>query len=329
MPLPIIDMHCDLLSFAANKSQPMRALNDPQALCSLTQQKQGSVSLQILAMFAPTRKGSTKHFAKQLEVYKALIDSKQSHMIDSWRKDTGEHHVGYSIENASLLLEEFEPIDVLESRFASLIQAAGPMAYVSLTWNDENRFAGGNLSNKGLKSDGKRCLDLMAKFSAGSKIAIDFSHTSDHTAYNILEYLEQTNLPLTPIASHSNYRSVQDMTRNLPSDVALEIGNRGGIIGLNLVNKFIGEHPKAALDHIGRALDLHLKDHIVFGADFFGPVGIEDLDLGGPHFFESLGNSSCYPHLTHMIEETFDKEICEKIAWKNAQAYFQRAGFIS
>ena len=112
------------------------------------------------------------------------------------------------------------------------------------------------------------------------------------------------------------------------SSLALEIGKRGGIIGLNLVHKFIGKHDKAVLDHIGRALDLHLKDHIVFGADFFGPVGMEDLDLGGPHFFDTLGNSSCYPHLTHMIEEAFDEALCEKIAWKNANAYFKRAGFI-
>ena len=76
-------------------------------------------------------------------------------------------------------------------------------------------------------------------------------------------------------------------------------------------------------------LDLHLIEHIVLGADFFGAIEMADLGLEGFYFFDTLANSSCYPYLTQMIEQSFDQEICEKIAWKNASAYFKRAGFIS
>lgn len=327
MSFPIIDMHCDLLSFAANQADFEQALRDPESHCALTQQHQGGVTLQQLAFFAPTMKGSTKAFDKQLAIYKRILSEKKASSIDTWSSTTTTHHVGYAIESASLLLEEFESIHLLEKRFAHLIDTIGAMTYISLTWNEENRFAGGNLSTKGLKPDGKRCLDLMNQYSTSKKIAIDLSHTSDQTAHDILDYIENEGLNLTPIASHSNYRAVQDEKRNLPSNIALEIGKRGGIIGLNMMSKFLGGHPQSLLDHIGRALDLHLENHIVLGADYFGPVGIPDLDQGGPYFFDGFDNSSCYPAILSMIEKAFDKTLTEKIAWKNASRYLKQAGF--
>lgn len=323
---PIVDMHCDLLSFVITKSDIEKALHDPISLASLDQQKKGGVTLQILAMFGKSDPGSVACFEKQTNAY-TYIRNKHSQGVETWNGKARDHHVGYSIENASLLLEESEPFDLLQKRFTHLIKIAGPMAYISLTWNDENRFGGGNLSQVGLKEDGKRLLELMAENSIKQKIAIDFSHTSDKLAEDILNFIDQRSLKLTPIASHSNYRAVQDVKRNLPSDIALEIGKRGGIIGLNMVSRFLGSSPKSLLDHIGRGLELRLEHAIVFGADFFGPTGIPALDQGGPYFFDQISNASTYPHILEKIHTMFDAQLAENIAYKNALHYFERAGF--
>ncbi|PCI78422.1 peptidase [Candidatus Aerophobetes bacterium] len=330
MNIPIIDMHCDFLAFVASATDKEKAITDPLSLCSLPQQKQGGVTLQILALFAITRKGSFKQLEKQFSIYCSLIEKARVDNMHTWKAKSANHHVGYAIENASLLLEENEPINLLEQRLNHLIDKAGPPAYISLTWNDENRFGGGNLSTAGLKEDGKRCLETMAKLSLEKKIAIDLSHTSDALALGILNYIETKSLKqLTPIASHSNYRAITDEKRNLPSEIALEIGKRGGIIGLNFVSRFLGKDPKAFLDHIGRALELRLENNIVFGADFFGPVGIASLDDGGPYFFEKFGNSSTYPTMLEEITSHFDKNLAEKMAWKNGAHFFSKAGLIT
>ena len=56
-----------------------------------------------------------------------------------------------AIENASGFCEEQEPLEDGLRRFERLVAEAGPLAYVSLTWNDENRFGGGNKASAGLK----------------------------------------------------------------------------------------------------------------------------------------------------------------------------------
>ena len=149
-------------------------------------------------------------------------------------------------------------------------QAVEKILYVSLTWNHENRFGGGNASQVGLKRDGELFLDYLSE----QRVAIDLSHTSDALAHDILNYIDRKGLKLTPIASHSSFRSIKDCPHNLPDDLAREIIRRGGMIGINFVRHFIGDRPEDFLEHIHHGIALGAENSLSLGADFYGGVEI-------------------------------------------------------
>ena len=72
------------------------------------------------------------------------------------------------------------------------------------------------------------------------KIAIDLSHTSDFLAHDILNYIDKMGLNVRTIASHSNFRKIAEVVRNLTDEIAKEILKRGGVIGFNLFKSFVG-----------------------------------------------------------------------------------------
>lgn len=197
----IADLHCDLLAYLATDDE--RKVEDKQLRCSLPKLKKGNVSLQILAVFTETGKKSVTSAEKQLTIFRALpklYPDEFVHLTELRVPSQGAKvHIAAAIENASGLCNETEPLEDCFVRFDQYRQSAGPILYVSLTWNHENRFGGGNASKVGLKRDGELLLDYLD----GSGIAIDLSHTSDPLGYGILEYIDKKGLNLTPIASHS------------------------------------------------------------------------------------------------------------------------------
>ena len=124
---------------------------------------------------------------------------------------------------------------------------------MSLTWNGENRFGGGDGAHIGLKEDGKRLLDWMDE----KRIPVDLSHASDLLAHEIIEYIDKKNLSLPVLASHSNFRKIHGTSRNLPDSIAQEIIRKKGVIGINLFMPFVGmDFPKNLVNHIEYGLKL-------------------------------------------------------------------------
>lgn len=300
MKEPIIDLHCDLLSYLAEDSA--RTPYDPESRASLLQLRQGGVVLQVLALFTETKKGSSHQGAKQIEIFSTL-------------KGSIEPEFRLAIENASGLIEEDEPLSELFSRLEALQKESGPIAYLSLTWNSENRFGGGNHTKVGLKREGELLLDKLSEL----KIPIDLSHTSDQLAHDILNTIDKSSLSSIPIASHSNFRKVRNVPRNLPEEFAREIGRRGGIIGLNLFAHFIGPNFNYLIKHIEEAKRLSLLDHLAFGADFFGGLNLATLShYPQPLFFEEANDAGCYQEILKRVPFS-----AKKIASANARKFLR------
>ena len=229
-----------------------------------------------------------------------------------------------AIENLSSTISEEEPLEKGLQRFAEWEKTIGPFLYVSLTWNDENRFGGGNATQKGLKEDGKVFLEFLAD---RKHTAIDLSHTSDALAADILNWIDQRQLSLTPIASHSNYRAMHDHPRNLPDEIAREVFRRGGVMGLNFVRGFIGAEIVDFIRHIEHGIALGGENQICLGADFFPDDDIPPtLNYLKPFFFPSLGNSGCYPDIFKLFVDHFPQNIVHKIAYENAMRMLQKLG---
>lgn len=301
--MQIADLHCDLLSYLADDAS--HSAHDPESRASISFLKEGGVAFQTLAIFTKTGKESVQQGINQAEAFFNL--SKKYPVFGS------EIQTMVSIENASGFCDESEPLQNGLERLESWFKKAGRIAYISLTWNDENRFGGGNATKTGLKKDGKLLLEWMS----GKKIAIDLSHTSDRLAEEILKAIE--NLDIVPIASHSNFRKIADHPRNLPDHVAKEIGARGGVIGLNFVRVFLGKQgPEDLIRHVEHADKLGLLDHFCFGADFFADhVLPPELQYMIPMFNSGFENASCYPKVVGLLEKHLPHAIVEKIAHKN------------
>jgi membrane dipeptidase len=306
--LKVANCHCDLLSYLEQSST--HTPYDLRCRTAIPQWEQGGVVLETLVTFVRTSPGCSKSGLRQFEIFKTL-------------KLPSTLRAVLAVENGSCFLDEEEALDLAFTR----LEAWAPLLYISLTWNDANRFGGGNATDIGLKTDGQEIL----KWMSGKKIAIDLSHTSDRLAYDILNFIDAKKLDITPIASHSNFRSICPHERNLPDELALEIGRRHGLIGLNFVRKFLGS--KGATNdlvaHVEHAAALNLFDHFCFGADFFddslATPGLEHLK---PFFYPGYDDASCYPKVINLLQPLLTPEQLEKIAYSNLSNFVNNASSI-
>ncbi len=316
MRLPIADLHCDLLYYLG--IDPERTPEDHDAQCSIPQLKKGGVIYQTMAIFTETKDGSSLDCARQFSLYKKLIDSGEVLPLQPPLLEP--ISVAVSIENGSGLIEEDEEFELCLERFEQMRQEA-MILYISLTWNQENRFGGGNGSKAGLKKDGEHLLDFLHE----KKIAIDLSHTSDWLAHDILNYIDKKKLAVQPIASHSNFRKICDVPRNLPDDLALEIIRRKGVIGFNCVCHMIGKDPSDFLRQFEHGLALGGEKALCFGADFFSEIDTpKEMAHLLPAFFPDYRTSSCYPKLLDLLRTKLSPEFLKSLAHKNFEAYLER-----
>lgn len=162
---------------------------------------------------------------------------------------------------------------------------------MTLTWNYENQlgfpndfpkqgdpkpksshtyFMNGTPSKKGLKEKGLEFIAEMERLG----IIIDVSHLSDGGFYDVYNH---TSRPF--VASHSNAREVCPHCRNMTDDMIRKMGERGCVIGLNYLGKFLSAvsedgRPKSSLEamvrHAKYITNLGGMDCLGLGSDFDG-----------------------------------------------------------
>lgn len=302
--IPVADLHCDLLCYL--EENPARTPYDQVARCSLPQLKKGCVKLQALANFTHTGPLSVKKGMAQVQLYRQLAllypkDVKRAQMPFTMPGQEDPIALFMAFENASGFCGEEEPLKQGMNRLQAVIQDVGKPLYISLTWNTENRFGGGALTNSGLKEDGKRLLEELDR----QGIAIDLSHASDPLAYETIDYIENKGLNIPLMASHSNARAITHVPRNLPTDIAKELFRRGGVVGLNLYSPFVGLNEEAILQHLSFWLELGGEKQICLGSDFFYENDFPTIQRvkGQDLFFKRYSDASCYPALIEFVRK--------------------------
>lgn len=323
MTLPIVDLHCDLLSYL--ESHPQRTPYDLIARCAIPQLRQGHVKLQILAAFTRTDSYSVQKGLNQVRIYQELplnYSKDLIHYSSQWNLESPLIGVLLAFENASGFCSEDEALHQGIQRLNNIIKNIGKPLYISLTWNTENRFGGGSLTQIGLKKDGKCLLEELHQ----KNIAIDLSHASDALAYELIDYIEGNNLNIPLMASHSNARTVTSVARNLSNEIAQEIFRRKGIVGLNLYHYFIGQNEDFLPKHIAHWLELGGEDCIALGADFFYDTDFSSSSNQDKAFFSPYQNASCYIHLLKFLQKelSLSSSLLEKIAYRNALIFVQK-----
>ncbi len=98
-----------------------------------------------------------------------------------------------------------------------------------------------------------------------SGIVLDVSHLNETGFWDVIDIATE---PI--VASHSNCKAIQDVSRNLTDDQLQAVADTGGVIGLAIVGDFISDNPSLEdfLDHVDHAVDTVGIDHVGFGFDF-------------------------------------------------------------
>lgn len=179
----------------------------------------------------------------------------------------------------------------------------------TLGWNESNPLTGSHLTGEGLSDKGREYVKEAQRLG----ILIDVSHISDKGFWDIMEITGSA-----VIASHSNSRSVWNVSRNLTDDMFLAICQTGGVVGINQYAAFLGDKPTLdkVCDHICHFLELDPSGrHIALGGDL---DGCDELAAG----FQGVQD---YPRLASALRmRGLDDQTIRNIYWNNAIGVIER-----
>ena len=176
---------------------------------------------------------------------------------------------------------------------------------ITLTWNYPNGLGEPHCGeqHKKLTTKGIEFVEAMQDLG----IIVDCSHLNDAGTEQLGDILD---VPF--VASHSNAREVTDHTRNLPDNLIQLIANKGGVIGLNFAQSFLGTSPVSRIEDIVKH-GLYLinkggEDVVALGTDFDGIKPNTEIKDA----------SEMYRLYDAFKEAGLSVEQCEKLFWKNA-----------
>lgn len=176
---------------------------------------------------------------------------------------------------------------------------------LTLTWNYPNGLGEPHCGeqHKKLTPKGIEFVEVMQDLG----IIVDCSHLNDAGTEQLGDILD---VPF--VASHSNAREITAHTRNLPDNLIKLIANKGGVIGLNFAQSFLGTSPVSRIEDIVKH-GLYLinkggEDVVALGTDFDGIKPNTEIK----------DTSEMYRLYDAFKEAGLSVEQCEKLFWKNA-----------
>ena len=148
---------------------------------------------------------------------------------------------------------------------------------VSLTWNFDNKYAGGNFGTSGLTEHGKTLILNLIK----NNITIDVAHLNKKSFYDVSEFL---NKPI--FCSHTGLNYIHKSDRNLSDKQVYDIINSNGYVGIFLSPKFLSDDNIMTVDKFSKIIIKIINKfgykNIGIGSDFYGmekdPIDIKDYN---------------------------------------------------
>ncbi|NLK51903.1 MAG: membrane dipeptidase [Syntrophomonadaceae bacterium] len=303
-PYYIVDAHCDTLSRAWKLGLDLLQLPSP-AQCDLRRLQEGGVKLQFFAAFVKSRNYAPclHPYLQQIEFFLQQVEKHHQwmHLVRSrtdldQAQQTGQLAAVLSIEGGEALEGD---LTMLQLFYRLGVRALG------LTWNNRNALADGireKNSQGGLTDFGISVVKEMNQLG----MIIDVSHLAEAGFWDVLEISQE---PV--IASHSNCRDLHNHPRNLSDTQLKGLAQKGGIVGITLVNEFLGSASpgmEQVLDHLEHAVAVMGEDYVGLGTDF---DGVENPVLG-------IEEATQWPRLIEaMHKRGFTESMVHKILGKN------------
>lgn len=286
------DAHLDI-AWSSIKNGRDFVLGHPDAAAGLPDLLAGGVTLACATLFCadPDDEADAPDRAdQQLAYYEALPGRSNGRVI--WPADAMDVGMTTPGEQVCLigLMEGCEPVtDVsdMAGYYARGVRVA------ALTWNDDNRWAGGCSGTKGLTADGVELVKEIDRLG----MVHDVSHLSRTSVDDLLGTARGR-----VIASHVGADAIFSHQRNLTDDHLRAIAQGGGVVGLVLFAGFLGEGRPSFADavrHLLHMIEICGIDGVGIGSDMDGGFGRDKLPVGFhsasdlPRFAEALEREGC------------------------------------
>ena len=303
--IPYFDAHCDTITCCEKDGRSLRANSGHLDLIRI--KNTYSKAVQFFAMYhsladAPADgmftecKRQQSLFAKEIERNADIVV--QCRNGEEIRKANAEGKI------AAVLTCEGSELLNCDPNAIEWAKEVGVKA-INLSHNHANFLCGTNMNEttRGLNNLGR----AFVKKAQSNNILIDVSHCSDAAFWDLMEI---TSKPV--IASHSNLRDICRSTRNITDEMFVAIVKTGGVVGLNLWQRFVTEEGDPTMDdilrHVDRFMELGGEKNLGLGADLDGcPAlsggiqGVQDL----PMLWEALSKHG------------YDDELLEDLFYNN------------
>lgn len=311
MKFPVFDLHCDTaLALLGEDLKQTASLKHNDCHIDLDRASTLGGYAQCFACFTTTVGGGPK----PVEVFEREIDT----ILREMERNYQQISLAYTPEEISQNLEK--------GIMSGILTIEGPAGFgfdpelledlhrlgfriTTLGWNEKNPLTGSHKTGGGLMDLGKAYVKEAQRLG----MVVDVSHISDEGFWDIMEI---TQAPV--IASHSNSRSVCNVSRNLTDDMFLAICKTGGVTGINLCPDFLGINPNldTVCDHIFHFLTLDpTGKHIALGGDLDG-IGSLPEGFTGVQDYEKLAQ--------RLLERGLSEQQVRDIFWNNAMGVMQR-----
>ncbi|MBR7123196.1 MAG: membrane dipeptidase [Oscillospiraceae bacterium] len=303
MNFPVFDLHCDTLSAIIDENLKLNSLYKNTGHIDLERAKLFPGYAQCFACFATTCdcQNPIEQFERQLAAFQKSLDNNANFIRQAYCCDDIERNLMEGICSAILTIEGpagfgYDPA-LLEDLYKIGVRIT------TLGWNEQNPLTGSHITGGGLTELGCEYVKEAQRLG----ILVDVSHISDEGFWDIMDI---TDAPI--IASHSNSRSIWNVSRNITDDMFLEICKTGGVAGINLYAEFLGKDPDldTVCDHIFHFINLdNTGEHIALGGDL---DGCDTLPRG----FDGVQS---YPLLADkLLSRGLDEKSIYNIFWNNA-----------
>lgn len=310
MNFPVFDLHCDTADklIGSDGALPVE-LKQNDAHIDLQRAGKLPGYAQCFACFTTTADSldPTAVFEKKMAAVHWELEKNKDVICQAYTAAEVEENFAKGIMSAFLTIEGpagfgFDPA-LLEDLYKIGFRIT------TLGWNESNPLTGSHLTGEGLTDLGREYVKEAQRLG----MIVDVSHISDRGFWDIMDI---TAAPV--IASHSNSRSVHNVSRNLTDDMFLQICHTGGVAGINLYTEFVGMDLdlNSVCDHILHFLELDPDGkHISLGGDL---DGCEKL----PRDFYGVQD---YPQLANqLLLRGVDQATVYNIFWNNALEVFKR-----
>lgn len=314
----IIDLHCDtILNCYLNGEN----LHTYSGHINLDKLKKGGCLAQCFALFIPTHDAALECFGQEKdpwELYQDLLSVYQENMKlcsdvirPAFSADDilSNRDAGYL--SSILTVEDCVEIEGQIERFDQVFRDGVRM--MALTWNYENCIGFPNSADdhlhttKGLKPFGFDAVEKMNDLG----IIIDVSHLSEAGFYDVAAHSKK---PFA--ASHSCCRALQNHPRNLTDRQLKTLADKGGVIGVNFYDQFLGNLG-------GYTTISSIVQHVLYMRE---KAGIESICLGSD--FDGIESSlefkdySGFPAIIAALEKHLSDDEIDKICYGNFLRFF-------